>query len=40
MDERLRFVARLLDGRKMAVVCREHLDRAVQHAIKYTLFQP
>ena len=23
MDERLRFVARLLDGEKMAVVCRE-----------------
>jgi len=23
MDERLRFVARLLDGEKMAVLCRE-----------------
>jgi len=23
MDERLRFVARLLDGEKMAVVCRD-----------------
>jgi putative transposase len=23
MDERLRFVARLLDGEKMAIVCRE-----------------
>jgi len=26
MDERLRFVARLLDGEKMAVVCRELIN--------------
>jgi hypothetical protein len=27
MDERLRFVARLLDGEKMAVRCREFVRR-------------
>ena len=28
MDERLRFVARLLDGEKMAALCREFVDGA------------
>ena len=35
MDERLRFVARLLDGEKMAVVCREF---GISRKIGYKLF--
>ena len=34
MDERLRFVARLLDGEKMAVLCREFdISRKTGHKI-------
>ena len=36
MDERLRFVARLLDGAKMAALCREFV---VSRTIGYTSFQ-
>ena len=35
MDERLRFIARLLDGEKMAVVCREF---GISRKIGYKLF--
>ena len=36
MDERLRFVARLLDGEKMAVVCR---DFDISRKTGYKIFQ-
>ena len=35
MDERLRFVARLLDGEKMAVVCREF---GISRKTRYKIF--
>jgi putative transposase len=36
MDERLRFVARLLDGEKMAVLCREFgISRKTGYKIYY-----
>ncbi|NOR18789.1 MAG: hypothetical protein GQ538_01705 [Xanthomonadales bacterium] len=44
MEERLRFVARRLDGEKMAVMCRtmciekENLDSHLLHAIICTIF--
>ena len=43
MDERMRFVARLLDGEKMAVLCREFdISRKTGHKIfnRYKLSWP
>jgi putative transposase len=37
MDERLRFVARLLEGEKMAPVCREFgISRATRQSLNVT----
>jgi putative transposase len=42
MDERLRFVARLLDGEKMAVLCREFeiSTRTYNQRINRDVIQP